>query len=96
MLMLLFGKRYLVTTSLGRETERGDFSLHIQCAWRVVREDEILIGLFDYLSVDKKDPGWAEESRAVGAGDRPRKRLKLKKLRRELPNGPGRAVGHAE
>src|SRR5436305_11099984 len=56
MLALFFGNRYTVTTPLGREIEKGDFGLHIQGAWRIVREDEVVVGYSDYLAVDRADP----------------------------------------
>jgi hypothetical protein len=55
MLTLAFGNRYTVRTSLGREVEKGDFGLHIQCAWRIAREDEVVAGFADYVALDHAD-----------------------------------------
>lgn len=56
MLMLTFGNRYTSRTPLGREIEGGDFSLNVQCAWRVAHEDEVVAGYADYVALDKADP----------------------------------------
>jgi hypothetical protein len=42
-----FGAHHTVPGWLGQATEVGDFALRIQCPWRVVRKDRILVGSDD-------------------------------------------------
>jgi hypothetical protein len=45
--MFQFGERVLGTDPKGRPTKHGDHSLDVQCAWRIARAGEILVGSRD-------------------------------------------------
>ena len=49
------------TMRQGQQTDVGDYALHVQCAWRIVRRDLTLVG-----SRDQFDP----ESTSAGRRDR--------------------------
>lgn len=55
MLGLSFGNRYPVKLRSGRMGEDSDFGLHVQCAWRVAREDEVVVGYAGYMAIDEDD-----------------------------------------
>ncbi len=42
-----FGNRHSRKTSDGRDSEVGDYALHVQCSWRITRGDEILAARAD-------------------------------------------------
>ena len=42
-----FGARHGHKTSEGHDCEVGDYALHVQCSWRMIRGDEILVGRAD-------------------------------------------------
>lgn len=77
MLMISFGQRHN-TTRNGKTIALGDYSLHIQCAWRLARSDEIVVGFADYVAaedeqsltrVQKRLQSEFSESPVVGAVD---------------------------
>jgi hypothetical protein len=45
-----FGSRRLVKTFRGETKEVGDYALHVQCAWRIRREDKVIVGRGDIFS----------------------------------------------
>lgn len=47
MQMFQFGWKHLSTASRGRTRVKGDFGLHIQCAWRIVGPEGIVVGSRD-------------------------------------------------
>ena len=47
-----FGARHKSKTFDGRDCEVGDYALHIQCSWRIIRGDEILVGKEDLYEPD--------------------------------------------
>ena len=47
MAMFDFGARRKVVDFRGSEKEVGEFALHVQCAWRITREDRVIIGSRD-------------------------------------------------
>lgn len=47
-----FGNRHQRKTFRGDDCEVGDFALHIQCSWRIIRGDEILVGKEDLYEPD--------------------------------------------
>jgi len=42
-----FGKRIQIRTHDGRSREVGEYALHVQCDWRVVKGDSVLVGSRD-------------------------------------------------
>jgi hypothetical protein len=58
-----FGERHPATNLLGRACEVGDFALHVQCAWRIVRQNRILVASDDlyFPSNYDRDPGVPED-----------------------------------
>lgn len=52
---LAFGNRYPEKLRSGGMGESGDFGLHVQCAWRVAREDEVISGYAEYMAIDEDD-----------------------------------------
>lgn len=52
---LAFGNRYPAKMRSGGMGESGDFGLHVQCAWRVAREDEVVSGYAEYMAIDEDD-----------------------------------------
>lgn len=42
-----FGGRHKRKASRGVDAEVGDYSLHVQCSWRITRGDEIVVGKED-------------------------------------------------
>jgi hypothetical protein len=49
-----FGERREVTMRTGKKIV-GELSLHIQCAWRIVRGDEIVVGIGDLWAPADED-----------------------------------------
>jgi len=49
-----FGSRHMRKTSRGEDCEVGDYALHVQCSWRIVRGDEIVVGRADLY--EPEDP----------------------------------------
>ncbi len=53
-----FGARRKVLDFYGSPTEVGDYALHVQCAWRITREDEVVVGSQDlYYPADHENGG---------------------------------------
>lgn len=44
-----FGQRLPVKTFLGVDSEVGEYSLHVQCSWRIVGRDGVIVGSRDLL-----------------------------------------------
>ena len=42
-----FGRRIQVRTLKGEAAEVGEYSLHVQCPWRIIRNETILVGSGD-------------------------------------------------
>jgi hypothetical protein len=42
-----FGERRAVTDVRGRKVNVGEYALHVQCAWRITRQDQVLVGNAD-------------------------------------------------
>ena len=42
-----FGARHLRRDFFDKDCEVGDYALHVQCSWRIIRSDEILVGKED-------------------------------------------------
>ena len=42
-----FGERRRVNDFYGRDTEVGEYALHVQCPWRIVRDDVVAVGSGD-------------------------------------------------
>jgi len=42
-----FGARTTTKDYYGRPSEVGEYALHVQCAWRFVRDDQIVVGSSD-------------------------------------------------
>lgn len=40
----IFGERRMVRDHKGEEREMGEFSLHVQCAWRMVQGEKTVVG----------------------------------------------------
>lgn len=59
-----FGARSKVRDFRGATREIGEFALHVQCAWRIVREDRVIVGsrdLYypaDYSGEEEIPPGF--------------------------------------
>jgi hypothetical protein len=49
-----FGGRRTVLSHLGREKLVGDYALHIQCPWRMMRGDKIITGRGDIFSTPEE------------------------------------------
>jgi hypothetical protein len=47
MAMFDFGKRRISPDFRGNPREVGDLALHVQCAWRITRDDLVLVGSND-------------------------------------------------
>jgi hypothetical protein len=55
--MFLFGQPVPMVSPTGRWIHIGEFSLHVQCAWRLTRGSEILVGSADLnLTPDGERP----------------------------------------
>jgi hypothetical protein len=39
-----FGKRRRIQNAQGEENEVGEYALHVQCAWRIIQNDRVIIG----------------------------------------------------
>lgn len=48
--MFAFGERHHAAGTDGRTRVKGDFALHVQCPWRIVRRGRILVGSGDVYS----------------------------------------------
>ena len=42
-----FGERRNTTDYFGRPSTGGEYALHVQCPWRIIRDDEIVVGSAD-------------------------------------------------
>jgi hypothetical protein len=42
-----FGQRRTVTAFPGETKEVGEYALHVQCAWRIIRDDAVVVGSRD-------------------------------------------------
>jgi hypothetical protein len=47
MVCFQFGTRHPRRDFFGRDCEVGDYALHVQCSWRIIRSEEILVGKED-------------------------------------------------
>jgi hypothetical protein len=51
-----FGARLKTRDFHGRPSEVGEYALHVQCAWRIVRGDQVVVGSQDlYYPADYED-----------------------------------------
>ncbi len=51
-----FGRRIQVKDYYGRESESGEYAMHIQCSWRIVRGGSVIVGSGDlYYPADTED-----------------------------------------
>lgn len=51
-----FGARKKVSDFFGRPSEVGEYALHVQCAWRITRDDQVVVGSRDlYYPADYHD-----------------------------------------
>lgn len=53
-----FGNRHKRKAPHGDDCEVGDYALHVQCSWRIIRGDEILVGKEDLY--EPQDPAGAD------------------------------------
>ena len=51
-----FGSRHPATTHKGKATLVGDYALHVQCPWRIVRGNQIVTGSGDVYYPAGDDP----------------------------------------
>ncbi|HUO60585.1 MAG TPA: hypothetical protein VMU24_07935 [Candidatus Acidoferrales bacterium] len=51
-----FGERQSVTGVRGNVKEVGEYALHIQCAWRIIRHDEVIVASGDVYAEPRKKP----------------------------------------
>jgi hypothetical protein len=57
LLWLAFGQRQTVQDFRGESREVGEYALHVQCAWRFVRDEKVVAGNRDlYYPRGYKDP----------------------------------------
>jgi len=53
-----FGERKKVADFYGRPSEVGEYALHVQCAWRIVRAEEVVVGSRDlYYPAEYENEG---------------------------------------
>jgi hypothetical protein len=82
--MLQFGEERTVTTELGVTKLVGEYGLHIQCTWRIVGPDGIVVGSIDY--------GYEPDSEEIDAGSslgrRPDYTWRDQLMDRLFANGP--------
>jgi hypothetical protein len=62
--VITFGKSQLEISRSGKLIEVGEYALHIQCAWRLVRDSEIVVGFADWV-VERSAEGDDEDEEAV-------------------------------
>jgi len=60
----IFGERRSVRDYQGNSREIGEFSLHVQCAWRLLQRDRTIVGNRDLYY----PAGWGMDSPEVPAG----------------------------
>ena len=67
-----FGPRRTVTGARGTTKEVGEYALHVQCAWRIRRGDQVIVGARDfYHSPDENDSSVEDfDWQALGANRR--------------------------
>ncbi len=58
MLTLTFGLLRPFTTTLGREKTLGDYCLHVQCCWRIVKADQIVVASDDWRYPADEEMEW--------------------------------------
>jgi hypothetical protein len=58
--MFEFGARYTRLNRKGEEIDVGDFALHIQCPWRIVGPDGIVVGSEDRHFPEDESSNWQE------------------------------------
>jgi hypothetical protein len=52
-----FGEQRTITTMKGTTSQVGEFALHVQCPWRIVRADVLVVGSRDlYAPADEEAP----------------------------------------
>lgn len=52
-----FGERRTVTGFRGDVKEVGEYALHVQCAWRITRNDRVVVGSSDPREESEQDNG---------------------------------------
>lgn len=55
MLTMSFGSPVTSTLRNGQKLTTGEVALHVQCAWRLVHEETVLVGASDYAAADEED-----------------------------------------
>ena len=58
MSMFAFGERRSRLNRKGAEVEVGDYALHIQCPWRIVGPDDIVVGSEDRMCLEDESSDW--------------------------------------
>ncbi len=58
--MFAFGERRIRLNRKGEEVEVGEYSLHIQCPWRIVGPDGIIVGFLDRNYPVEENADWQE------------------------------------
>jgi hypothetical protein len=57
LLWLAFGQRQTIQDFRGESREVGEYALHVQCAWRFVKDEKVLVGNRDlYYPRGYRDP----------------------------------------
>jgi hypothetical protein len=58
--MFAFGERRTRRNRKGQEVEVGEYALHIQCPWRIVSPDGIIVGSEDRNYPEDENADWEE------------------------------------
>lgn len=57
LMWLAFGQRQIIKDFRGKPREVGEYALHVQCAWRFVQDEKVVVGNRDlYYPRGYKDP----------------------------------------
>lgn len=85
--MFAFGAPHTTAGRQGRIVTRGEFALHVQCAWRIVRGSKIAVGSHDfrYPRGDPMDEPADFQPHAPGAN---RRDVRLETLFKERSSDP--------
>lgn len=69
-----FGERKIVKGTHGDTKEVGEYALHVQCAWRIRRSDQVIVASRDlyYPSIDADGPVQDFDWEVLGANRRDR------------------------
>jgi hypothetical protein len=59
--MFEFGAKHTIINRKGKEIDQGEYTLHVQCAWRITQGDKIIVA-----SQDRYYPGDGSDSRREG------------------------------